>query len=363
MSGLPIADTPEALTPEWLSAALERPVRAVAIEPVGTGQMCDSLRLTLDVADGESATPGGGPTTVIAKLPAADETSRATALQLRNYENEVRFYQQLAPGLPIRTPHVHYADIDVTTASFVLLLEDMAPARQGDQLAGCSVTEAVAAVDELVGLHAPRWDDPALAEMEWLHRDPPTGRAFLAGFLPVAWAQFVERYGERVEPHVRAAGDALIGSLDRYLGADTTPWTVVHGDYRLDNLLFCTGPDGPTVTVVDWQTCTHGPALNDVAYFIGAGLVPDERRVHEESLVRRYHDALVAAGVSDYGWDRCWRDYRRGTWSGLIMAMAASMLVARTERGDAMFLTMASRHAHHIVDLDAPALLDEPAHT
>jgi len=32
-------------------------------------------------------------------------------------------------------------------------------------------------------------------------------------------------------------------------------------------------PDGVPITVVDWQTVTHGPALTDVAYFIGAGLV------------------------------------------------------------------------------------------
>jgi hypothetical protein len=39
------------------------------------------------------------------------------------------------------------------------------------------------------------------------------------------------------------------------------------------------------------------------------------------------------------------------------MAVAASMLVERTNRGDQMFLAMASRHARHALDLDAPALL------
>lgn len=354
---LTIADTPEALTADWLSAALGWPVTAVELAPVGTGQMCDSMRLTLSYGPG--AAPDA-PGTIIAKLPAADETSRATALQLRNYENEVRFYQQLAADLPIRTPRIHYADIDVTTASFVLLMEDMAPARQGDQLAGCSVDEARVAVSELIGLHAPRWDDPALADIEWLHRDPATGKQMLGMLIPLAWSQFIERYAERVEDHVKVAGDALIGSLDAYLHADTTPTTIVHSDYRLDNLLFGQGSNGPTVTVVDWQTVTHGPALNDVAYFIGAGLLADDRRAVEEDLVREYHAGLLAAGITGYDWDRCWRDYRRGTWTGLIMAMVASMLVERTDRGDAMFLTMASRHARQALDLDAPALLNEP---
>ncbi len=125
----------------------------------------------------------------------------------------------------------------------------------------------------------------------------------------------------------------------------------------MDNLLFDPTPGGVPVTVVDWQTCTHGPALQDVAYFIGAAMPPDLRRDVEAELVRGYHAGLVAAGVPDYGWEQCWADYRRGTWAGLIMAVAASMLVERTDRGDQMFLTMAARHSRHALDLDAPDLL------
>ena len=98
-------------------------------------------------------------------------------------------------------------------------------------------------------------------------------------------------------------------------------------------------------------------AMSDVAYFIGAGLLPEERRVCEADLVRSYHRALVDAGVQDYPFERGWDDYRRGTWAGLIMAVGASMLVERTERGDEMFMAMAHRHARHALDLDAPALL------
>jgi hypothetical protein len=39
------------------------------------------------------------------------------------------------------------------------------------------------------------------------------------------------------------------------------------------------------------------------------------------------------------------------------MAFAASMLVERTERGDQMFLTMARRHAAHVLDLSSHELL------
>jgi hypothetical protein len=347
-----IADTPDALTPAWLDEVLAPAgvrIDAVEMERVGTGQMCDTFRLRLSAAPGSAEFPP----TIVAKLPSADETSRATALALGSYENEVRFYQQLAPRLGVRTPRVYHADIDVATASFVLLLEDLSPAVTGDQLAGCSPAEAKRAIFELVGLHAPLWDDPSLVELAWLHRDRAGQQEFMLEMMPVFWAGFRDRYVDALGPDVTEAGGLLLERLSDYILGETEPWTVVHGDYRLDNLLFSGAGEAATVTVVDWQTVTHGPALQDVAYFVGAGLLPDDRRAHEDDLVRLYYDRLLAAGVEGYGWDRCWNDYRRGTWSGLVMAVAASMLVGRTQRGDEMFMAMAHRHSRHALDLDA----------
>jgi hypothetical protein len=357
---LTIADTPEALTPEWLTAALTASgsltgARVVAAEqrPLGTGQMCDSVRIQLTYDE-----PGAGPASLVAKLPAADEGSRATAIAFRSYEKEVRFYQELADRLPVRTPRVLHADIDVPTASFVLLLEDLSPAQPGDQLLGCDVEVAAAAVAELVNLHAPLWGDPSLLRLDWLHGDPESRGSLLKELMPALWAGFQERYAALLLPHVKQAGDTYFGAmafgrLDGGTAADR-PFTVTHTDYRLDNLLI--GPDG-VVTVVDWQTCGTGNGPSDVAYFLGAGLLPELRREVEERIVGDYHDGLLAGGVTGYDRDDCWLDYRRGTWAGLSMAVLASMSVKRTDRGDRMFLTMADRHARHALDLDAADVL------
>ena len=130
-----------------------------------------------------------------------------------------------------------------------------------------------------------------------------------------------------------------------------------HGDYRLDNMLFRTADDSDPLAVVDWQTVVWGPPLADASYFLGAGLVPEERREHERALLRVYYDALHARGVEGLTWERCWSDYRRYAFSGFLMAVAASMLVVQTERGDEMFLTMARRHGTQIVDLEAAEFL------
>lgn len=356
--GLPIVETPEALTPQWLTAALratgrlgDASVAGVTLVPLGTGQMSDSLRLTLRYDGSPDA-----PRTLVAKLPAADDTSRTTALTLRSYEREVRFYQELAPALAIKTPAVVYADVDPTTAGFVLLLEDLAPARQGDQLSGCTPEAGASAVDELVGLHAPRWGDDTLVSLEWLYRDPEAERRVMMTLLPAMWTAFRERYTSDLDTGTIRVGEALFEGLDAFLEPPAGPATVLHGDYRLDNILFDPG-DESVRGVVDWQTCTVGPGAYDLAYFVGAGLVTEERRLEEEALVRRYHRGIEAAGVGNYPWGQCWEMYRLGTFAGLVMAVGASMLVERTARGDEMFLTMARRHSQHVLDLDALGLL------
>ena len=130
-----IADAPDKLTPDWLTLALSSSglldgvsVASAVTEPLGTGQMCDSVRISVTY-DG----PTDAPVSLVAKLPAADPTSRNTAMMLRNYVKEVNFYRQLVDTLSIRTPRVYYADIDESGVSFVLLMQDMAPAEQGDQ--------------------------------------------------------------------------------------------------------------------------------------------------------------------------------------------------------------------------------------
>ena len=360
IAAMQIADHPELLTPDWLTEAM-RPsgvlgsgaVASADVAPLGTGQMCDSVRIRLDYVG--DVTPDA-PTSVVAKLPAADETSRQTGITLRSYEKEVRFYQEVAPTLDVRVPRLFHADIEVGTGSFVLLLGDAAPAEQGDQLAGCSPEVAESALAELVGLHAPRWGDASLREIEWLFVEPAEYRANMAQLLPMLWAGFADRYAEVLDPAAAHVGTEVFAKLDSYLDESTAPATIVHGDYRLDNLLI--DPRDASITVVDWQTVALGAAATDAAYFVGAGLLADDRRAHEERLVRGYHEALVAAGVEGYGWDECWTDYRRGTFAGLMMAVAASMLVERTERGDRMFMAMASRHAQHALDLDALDLVD-----
>lgn len=314
--------------------------------------MGDCLRLALTYDR-----PVAAPATLVAKLPSSNETSRATGMALRTYEVEVRFYQELAHRLPVRSPVCHHAEIDLATGDFVLLLEDLAPARQGDQVTGCSPDQAALVLEEAARLHAPLWGDRDLDALEWPVRWTQESQDAMQAMLTVLWPNFVERYGDQLDADVVDLGHRFIAALPAYYAHRPEPHTVLHNDYRLDNLLFATPEGGPAVAVVDWQTVGIGPAVLDVSYFVGAGLTVEDRRAHEEDLVRGYHQALLASGVEGFDWDRCWADYRAFAFAGFHMAVLASMIVERTDRGDAMFLAMAGRHGRQILDLGADAML------
>ena len=144
---------------------------------------------------------------------------------------------------------------------------------------------------------------------------------------------------------------------DQWSDEQTPPLGLVHGDYRLDNLLF----ERDACRVVDWQTVTWGPPMLDLSYFIGNSLRVEDRRAHEHELVRLYHDELARHGEGILSWEQCWEGYRREAFAGIGMVVVATMMVEHTERGDEMFMTSLARTAQQIIDLDALSLLPEPS--
>lgn len=343
---------------DWFNACFERAgltgiINGFEAARVGTGQIGKCVRYQFSFTE-----PGNLPGSVIGKFPSDDENSRQTGVALQNFLKEVRFYQELQSHVAINTPRCYFADIVDNGPDFFLLLEDLAPAQQGDQLAGCTPAVAEAALKELVGLQAPGWCDQRLHELKWLRDAEQASAIDTMALYQHTLPGFIERYG----PHLAADEVAIIQQVGE---AKNTPlnaefpevFSLVHVDYRLDNLMIKSSDQGIGVTAVDWQSITLGAPMNDAAYFIGAGLEPEVRKPVEQHLVRGYHQGLVEAGVPNYSWEDCWLGYRRGAFAGFAVTVVASMLVQRTERGDTMFTTMARRHARHAIDLGAEEFL------
>jgi hypothetical protein len=332
----------EEITADWLGEVLGREIPEIEIEQVGTGQIGTCFRLRF-----------GSDETVLVKLPPPDTSARD--MMAGAYRGEVRFYQQVASTVAVRTPACHLAEIADDTGDFVIVLEDLAPAEQGDQIAGCTVDQARDAVVNLAGLHGPRWCDPTLLEVDTLSvNDQESIELLLAMWDPTA-DLFLDGLGELIPAAdaatIRACGDVI----ERWLLARADRFGLVHGDYRLDNLLF--PPDGSAgVVAVDFQTLSLALPARDLAYFLGTSLSVEDRRAHERDLVAAYHAALTSYGVASYSPEDCWDDYRLAMIQGPLVSIFGCAYGTRTERGDQMFAVMIARSCAAIRDLGTLAL-------
>jgi aminoglycoside phosphotransferase (APT) family kinase protein len=310
----------------WVAQALGAPlagpgrVSAVRVEPIGDGRghIGSTVRVRLRYAPG----PPQGPASVVVKLPGAAAESRETARRGRLYEREYRFFTELAPHTEVRTPRCYAAGYDRGTDRFALVLEDVTAHVDVDQLRGCPADRATAVLSELASLHAAWWRDPTLWRREWLTTFTSAHRlANLRRLLAEGWPRLLAEVGDRLPPDAAEAGRRMLAGFDRALRAlDRQPHTLIHGDVRLDNLLFDAGERRAPVAIVDWQNVSRGPGVADVSYFLVQSLTAEEFRDHAEDLLAHYHRSLRGHGV---------RDYRFGDLAGSVrLALPVSFAVA-----------------------------------
>lgn len=325
-------------------------LRIESVSPIGTGQMAESYRVAFMAGTHGQAAPS-----VVVKVPSQSESSRAASRITRCYELETGFYADVRSMVGVSAPKCLHVWFDAPNDDFVLVLEDIVNGKQGDQISGASIEQARAAIDELVRLHAPLWNSTQLDTLGWMPRHSMESSQGTRDLLRSVFAGFATRFSSLVSAEVLELGSRLVENIDGYDRAFPNNETIVHRDFRLDNLLFIDTPNGTNVKVVDWQTASISTGATDLAYFIGASFSPEQRREVEGELVHRYCDGLSQAGIS-LSWDDVWDQYRLFATSGYIMAIVASMLVKQTERGDSMFAAMANRHGQQMIDLETLSL-------
>ncbi len=345
-----IPQSPEELTAEWVTSALRArgvvkkgKITELHSEILGEGEgflgLIVRLYLRFDPPEPDA------PQRMIAKLPIGLAQNRALGEVLGAYEREIRFYEELARDVELSTPHCYYTAMDPnpfegreeqalrflkripswimraliplllwlarrSERRYILLLEDLAPARVGDQIAGCTPVAAERILRELAVAQASLWNSPRFEPLIWLARIDLLPRASQA-MLRRNRGAFFRQFGNDLPPSILGLSkwlDANGVALMNHLGSP--PVTLVHGDYRLDNLFFQGSGDELTVTAVDWQGvgCARGPL--DVAYFITGNLDLEVGVEAESSLVRAYHEELLTRGVRGYPFEGCWRDYQ-----------------------------------------------------
>jgi hypothetical protein len=347
---VPFPTTPGAVTNEWLAGALGARVSAFSIEPigVGVGLVCDLVRIRVE-HDGDA------PASVIAKFPSPSEENRFVALVLNMYGRETRFYRDLACDTPLSSPRCHAVDHDPDADEFVLVLEDLDGARVVDQLEGIGRADAELAVDQLARMHARWWNDPAL---DWVPRlcDAPYPDAVCAAFAG-AWAPIQEICADLLTPSVRALGDRfteLIPTLMTKLSEP--PWSLSHGDYRIDNLFFSDDPERPLVAI-DWQLYDRSRGSRDLSYLVSQSMVSEVRAACERALVERYAGRLAEYGITGYDVDTAWTDYRIATLFDFVYpVIAGGGLTLANERAVALVRTLFERFTAAFEHLDGAAI-------
>lgn len=353
MAALDIPKNPDALSAEWLSAALRTKVMSYDYEPIaaGVGFLGKLGRLHLRY-DG---TASGAPRTLIAKLPTEDERSRQLAMMFRFYDREVSFYRDVGPEAGIRVPALHYGASNPANGDFVMLLEDLAPARVGDQLEGCNADQVRRAIKGIARCHASWWNSPRLTTLGWLPATNDPIHHFAEPAFQGCWALFVQFVGDKLTPQMKRTGEDLSTKVIRMLdGIAGRPRTLLHGDYRADNLFFGAAEGGAALAAVDWQVSSAGGGTFDVAYFLSGNVDPQTRRAHEMDLLRLYVQTLKDHGVRDYGFDECLEDYRTDVLYCLVYAVIIiGTLDPSNARGLSLFHTNVERVLTAIADLDA----------
>jgi len=303
------------------------------------------------------------PQTIMVKFPTSSPEVMAMIRPTRVYEREHRFYQQLSHKTPLRTPAPYHVTCETSEdpevdEEYAILMEDLGGMTIGDQVAGLTAEQTAAALTGLAAHHAHFWNGVGL---EGLWFVPPVngplnmkGAAIYDQSLP----GFKEVFGDTCSPELLALADVYGANYPKFLELFAAmPDTLVHFDYRADNLFFDRG-DG-SVAVIDWQSISKGGGAADVGYLLGQNLDNEVRREHEDDLLHTYHDGLVSAGVTGYSFEQLFEDHKVGLIYGwVIPVFAVGTLDASSERAMTLWTRVIERVEDAIFQHEADLLLE-----
>jgi thiamine kinase-like enzyme len=233
------------------------------------------------------------------------------------YENEVRFYNRIAPELrDVEMPFSLGGAYDPATQQFGLLLEDLTlkGARFPNATVKIELAEMRGLLDNLARVHARFWKTPRfktdLAFLE-THVEGPLA-TFMRDVVPLTIQEEIdtENFKRELVERLRTTGDWLRkGTQALHRHQQSLPHTLLHGDTHIGNTYLLSENRGG---LLDWQLTVRGHHMHDVNYLITTGLSIGTRRENERELLAYYLDRLAAEGVVDPpSFEETWIEYRR----------------------------------------------------
>ncbi len=224
----------------------------------------------------------GGGASVIAKFEHADAIQRAVAFRAANE-------QLLAAHIPVSFG----SRIDVANDRGLIMLEDISPATQGDDLAGCSLVQAQAIIGVVAQLHANSWSldqgRPPDSTTDWSERHWEHDR----------WSDRLRGVAERFSEHLDRDLLARLSEFpaeaaDAHDILQLGPRAWVHRDPHPDNVLW--RPDG-RVVLLDWSNAMSAPPAIDVAVLLSSLSFTASAPLTADELLVEYSGALARHGL------------------------------------------------------------------
>ena len=294
------ATSPVELNVEWLTEKRDFHADAFTTERLGEGVGLPGLLIVLNL---KAKT---GPRTLIPKFPTPTLENRAVANMYDMYGREFRFYTQVAPAVPLRSPVCYHAEFDPTNSDFVLLLEDLQGFRLGDQVKGCTAAEAHQVVKSIAMLHRNTWQPDHITDIN--PHDMPYQREGMIGGFQMGWPVVVDQFADVLNAELNADEISLLATMPDKVNKlldqiHDGPVVIGHGDVRLDNIFFADDSNA----LVDYQAVSKSAPEHDLAYFVSQSLPDDVRR--GEDWLAVYHKQLTSEGI-DYPLEVSRRRYR-----------------------------------------------------
>ncbi len=309
----------DAVTPEWLTTALQKRFPGVAVTDIEVLARHEETnahaRLGITYAQACDA-----PETMFCKvLPNAPERCpliAATGMGPR----EAMFYADLAPTISALSPAAYVTEHG-EDGSFVLLLEDLVASEclVSDGTWGMPPDAAARALEDLAELHI-RFQDPArrAAEAPWVSVSKPS----LAYGGPLL-REALELHFERLNAEYVAIAEIYLAHHDELQALwHAGPHTVIHGDPHVGNLYL----DAGRIGFLDWGIINVNTPMRDVSYFLTMAMATEDRRKHEQDLLRHYLDVCRASGAFAFTFDEAWLAHRvHGAYTVAASCGAAAM--------------------------------------
>lgn len=338
------------LTPAWFTAVLRDSGTLAATSNVTEVQLDrigddESMMSALYLASLTCDTAGEAPDRVVVKLASTSEEMRMTAALFRFYDREVLFYDRFAHTVDARIPGHHLARMHPEEPQFVIVMEDIGGGRQVDQITGLDLPDTMAAMDAIADFQAPNWGADLSAHADtMIPFDSEPLHMLIPDNFANGWQRTKPKLTDEIAPEVVEMCDRFGEICPQILEAMNGPDTVIHGDYRAENLSF----DSEGILLFDFQLACIAHGAVDVGYCLSQSVRSDVLSEHGDALLERYIDRLAGHGI-DLGID----DARRACQASMIFHLQIPFQVLSADglpdRAEQLARTMLRRASTEIV--------------